>query len=586
MLIGNQKGERVQDAKNKARLEMLESNEGIEYFEPEKKVLSRSMDECVVAKCNQWFLDYGEEKWKAQVAEYVNNGKLETYAEHALHQFKHVVMWLREWACSRHYGLGTRLPWDQDVLIESLSDSTIYFAYYTVCHMLHSDINGKVPGSLQIKAEDLTDEVFDYIFMQKDSVSPQCKVPKDKLDAMRKEFLFWYPVDLRVSGKDLIFNHLTMALYNHAAIWPDDKYWPKSYFCNGHLLIDSEKMSKSSGNFLTLTDAVSEYSADATRVALADSGDTLDNANFSRQTANAAIMRLWLLDQFAKEMTTSTQLRTGELNEADRLFINEVRMLAEKACQSYAAMQYRDALKYCYFDLTSRKDEYKLHVGDSNMHKDILLEYIEIQLLALCPIAPHICESIWSEVLKKPTLIVNTSWPKLPPHDPALHRKRVTLFNSVEIFRRARDKTGSVEPPTHAVIYVAKEYLPWQQLALKALQALEFDKNGQPPANYINTVRASVEEAGMNKKQMKETLGFASFQAKEVATRGLEALNLATPFDEMQLMLDHKDFICKSLGIQGVEVFDSENQHPYDQTERRKMATPTNPIIFFYIDDA
>lgn len=28
---------------------------------------------------------------------------------------------------------------------------------------------------------------------------------------------------------------------------------PVSYFCNGHLLIDSEKMSKSTGNFMTLS---------------------------------------------------------------------------------------------------------------------------------------------------------------------------------------------------------------------------------------------------------------------------------------------------------------------------------------------
>jgi len=38
---------------------------------------------------------------------------------------------------------------------------------------------------------------------------------------MRNEFEFWYPLDLRVSGKDLIGNHLTMSLYNHSAVWPN-----------------------------------------------------------------------------------------------------------------------------------------------------------------------------------------------------------------------------------------------------------------------------------------------------------------------------------------------------------------------------
>ena len=31
-------------------------------------------------------------------------------------------------------------------------------------------------------------------------------------------------MNLRVSGKDLIQNHLTMALFNHAAIWDESKW--------------------------------------------------------------------------------------------------------------------------------------------------------------------------------------------------------------------------------------------------------------------------------------------------------------------------------------------------------------------------
>ena len=53
--------------------------------------------------------------------------------------------------------------------------------------------------------------------------------------------------------QDLIGNHLTMALYNHTAIWPDQpNRWPRSVRCNGHLMLNSEKMSKSTGNFKTL----------------------------------------------------------------------------------------------------------------------------------------------------------------------------------------------------------------------------------------------------------------------------------------------------------------------------------------------
>jgi len=57
---------------------------------------------------------------------------------------------------------------------------------------------------------------------------------------------------MRASGKDLIRNHLTMSLYNHAAVWEDPKYMPRSIFCNGWVLVNGAKMSKSTGNFFTI----------------------------------------------------------------------------------------------------------------------------------------------------------------------------------------------------------------------------------------------------------------------------------------------------------------------------------------------
>lgn len=141
-----------------------------------------------------------------------------------------------------------------------------------------------------VKPEDLTPQVWDYIFLSGPKPEP-CNIDSATLDLMRREFEFWYPFDLRVSGKDLIQNHLTFTLYNHTAIFPE-KYWPKSFRCNGHLMLNSEKMSKSTGNFKTLSEAIGEYSADCMRWALADAGDGMDDANFETTTANAAILRL------------------------------------------------------------------------------------------------------------------------------------------------------------------------------------------------------------------------------------------------------------------------------------------------------
>lgn len=86
-------------------------------------------------------------------------------------------------------------------------------------------------------------EVWDYIFFRDAKIPTKTPIKKEALERMRREFQYWYPVDLRVSGKDLVQNHLTFFLYNHTAIWPKQpELWPKGIRANGHLLLNSAKV--------------------------------------------------------------------------------------------------------------------------------------------------------------------------------------------------------------------------------------------------------------------------------------------------------------------------------------------------------
>lgn len=74
------------------------------------------------------------------------------YSSDVRHLFELTLDWLHEHACSRSYGLGTRIPWDEQYLVESLSDSTIYMAYYTVVHLLQGGVvDGSQLGPLEIR---------------------------------------------------------------------------------------------------------------------------------------------------------------------------------------------------------------------------------------------------------------------------------------------------------------------------------------------------------------------------------------------------------------------------------------------------
>lgn len=57
-------------------------------------------------------------------------------------------------------------------------------------------------------------------------------------------------------------------------------------------------MAKHTGRFLTLKHSLDEFGADATRIALADACDTLDDANFDNCVANKAILKLFVLEKW------------------------------------------------------------------------------------------------------------------------------------------------------------------------------------------------------------------------------------------------------------------------------------------------
>lgn len=139
----------------------------------------------------------------------------------------------------------------------------------------------------------MTDEVWEYV-LASGPYPKETDISKESLHTLKHSFSYWYPMDIRSSGKDLIPNHLTFCIYNHAAIFPEE-HWPLSIRANGHLMLNGKKMSKSTGNFLTLREALVKWGADATRLALADAGDGIEDANFDATTANASILRLHTL---------------------------------------------------------------------------------------------------------------------------------------------------------------------------------------------------------------------------------------------------------------------------------------------------
>lgn len=256
-----------------------------------------------------------------------------------------------------------------------------------------------------------------------------------------------------------------------------------------------------------------------------------------RDSANSAIMRLYLLDQFIEEIIREPdQLRSGEKIWMDRAFENAIIRLTSQTQQAYERMAFRDALKYGFFDMATIRDLYRNLAGQARMHSDCIMRWIESQAVILSPIAPHVSEYIWTIRLKKPSLLVYQLWPTFEKeYDHVLNSEFELLFSSLEEFRKIKEKslTSSLKHQKaslgqckrsvaaasldSAVIYVARDYLPWQQTVLKILQSvpLNDDTQGFPvTSSVISLLKSHPELAQLDKKSMNEVMSFASFKIK------------------------------------------------------------------------
>ncbi|XP_059773375.1 leucine--tRNA ligase, cytoplasmic [Balaenoptera ricei] len=585
MLVDGFKGQKVQDVKKTIKNKMIDTGDAYIYMEPEKQVMSRSSDECVVALCDQWYLDYGEENWKKKTSQCLKN--LETFCEETRRNFEATLDWLQEHACSRTYGLGTRLPWDEQWLIESLSDSTIYMAFYTVVHLLQGgNLRGQAESPLGIRPQQMTKEVWDYVFF-KEAPFPKAQIPKEKLDQLKQEFEFWYPVDLRASGKDLIPNHLSYFLYNHVAMWPEESdKWPVAVRANGHLLLNSEKMSKSTGNFLTLTQALDKYSADGMRLALADAGDTVEDANFVETMADAGILRLYTWVEWVKEMVANwDSLRSGPASTFnDRVFASEMNAGIIKTDQNYEKMMFKEALKTGFFEFQAAKDKYR-ELAIEGMHRDLVFRFIEVQTLLLAPFCPHLCEHIWT-LLGKPDSVMNASWPLAGPVDETLirssqylmevaHDLRLRLKNYMIPAKGKKTDKQHPQKPSHCTIYVAKNYPSWQHITLSVLRHHFETNSGKLPDNKI--IASELVNLPELKKYMKKVMPFVAMIKENLEKMGPRVLDLQLEFDEQAVLMENIVYLTNSLELEHIEVkFASEAEDKV-----REDCCPGKPLNVF-----
>ncbi|CCW66784.1 unnamed protein product [Phytomonas sp. Hart1] len=598
MIAGPYKGMKVSEAKQLTQDWIDKRGECMRYCEPIRQVISRSGDECVVALCNEWYIEYGQPQWKKAVMQHLE--KMNMFYPGVRNGFVEVLNWLSDWPCSRTFGLGTYLPCDEShtMIIDSLSDSTIYMAYYTISRFLHTNTNGslELSGSVDnefgLKPEMFTDDIFDYIYHgvgDAASLSSDVGMPLRSLELMRNEFEYFYPVDIRCSAKDLIQNHLTMFLYNHAAIWPNDESkWPRAIFCNGHIQVDNEKMAKSKGNFISLGEALDTYGADPTRLACADAGDTLEDANFVRDTAASFILKLTtLLDQAQEQLSSDEVMRKGDFNVFDKIFNNTMNTITTATEGYYESMQFRMVLNTAFHELMNEFSQYRLNCGDDLIHSSLVRRYYELLTLMMMPLAPHFCEHMWRNVLKKEGTVIDQRFPSPDaPLDYSLIVKNRVMMNVVKDIRSqvVKSEKQKKKQISSAVIYTLSVYSDWQVNALTQIQTIYKENDNSFPADIAKQIINSSSES-LPKNLIPDTMAFISFVRANVEKYGEQAMSLMPIVNDFDLLSNVSDNVRKLSGVNNIMVKHATDESCSGHAAARRKCRPGEPSIAFIFSE-
>ena len=526
-------------------------------------VKCRCGTECVVKLLsNQWFLDYSNKDWK-QKAHSCFEG-MNILPNEIRSEFDKVLDWLRERACARQHGLGTKVPWDKEWLVESLADSVIYMAFYII---------SKYVNKKEINGNDLTDEFFDYVFYgKKDSgeIANKINITKEKLEEIRNEFLYFYPVDSRHSGRDLVPNHLTFFVLNHVALFPEEN-WPQEIVVNGSVLMAGKKMSKSMGNIIPLRDAVRKHGADPIRLTILISAELLQDADFNVEAINGIKNKL---ESMYENSTKTKAEEIPELEPEDKWIFSMLQNLALNVSQSMDKIRLREALHHILYDFDSELQWYLKRTKSKQRTNisGILHKILSSRVLMLSPFAPHIAEEIW-EKLGNSELASKSAWPSsIGIEIDSKSIQTETLLKSIIDDINNILKVTKISPKK-ITIYTAEQ---WKSKAYNSIL-----KNVLDGQTNIGTIIKSL-IANKETEQIKKDPDFVKKTLNDILSEPVELrkgrMNIGQ-IDEKQIISSELSSLVKNDYDVELSVFSESDSEKYDPKNKAKAARPFKPAI-------
>ena len=568
-------GESVEAARNAIVKDLTDAGKLAKLYEILNKPITCRCGTRVVVHIvdNQWFINYGDPEWKKQAHHCLD--QMAILPEERRNEFNYALDWLKERACARKVGLGTRLPWDPDWIVEALSDSVIYMAYYLLAKFLAKDwVSFK---RFERSPENLPDAFFDYIFLGEGSaeaIARATRISKRIIEGMRNEFTYFYPVDMRHSAKDLVSNHLSMYIFHHTALFQRN-FWPRGVVANGFVLMERAKMSKSLENIVPLRQAIAKYGADPIRIGVLSTAELNQDTDFSESLVATIQERLVNLVAQSRKLGRRKTSGKRSASSLDRWMLSRLNGAVQTATAEMEKLRVREVINQILYHVDNDAAWYQRRLGPRKKPDDsrdrVLKQVFNLKARMIAPLAPHVAEEMWTSLGNK-GMVAREKWPEF---DKNLHDGTAEAAES--IVRQTLDDTAEILKatgltPKRITYYVAS---PWKSQIYQ--NALITAASQTPQGNFIRDIMSNPELRNIGKP----AVDFASKVIKQASQmkEGLRKSRTGLELKELKVLVDAKHFFSREFKAE-IQVWQEGDRDVIDPKDRARLAEPYRPAIF------
>ncbi len=509
------------------------------FYETSRKAVTRGGSKVIVAVLqDQWFIDYTPPWWKDRGHELV--AQMTFYPEKYKTYMHDIIDWLAFRPCARKRGLGTRFPFERDWIIESLSDSTIYMAMYTIAHLLRD-----------ISVDVLDEQFFDYVLLGKgtaERVAQDCSLDGAVLERLRQEFTYWYPNNQRHTAPPHLSNHLVFFLMHHAAIFPPE-HWPQAITLNELMIREGRKISKSKGNVIPLAHVSELYGVDLYRLYCALNADFATVVNWREQDTEALRRRFHALITVFAESVDAEPLRAAEYTHTDLWLLSRFYRRLQQSYELFDGFRIREGGINVVFNLMNDLRYYEKRAS-AERRRQLVRNVLNEWLIILSPLVPHICEELWHK--RHESFISLETLPQIKTEliNDQVEREEDYLRALVEDIQEIL-KVARIEPKK---IYLYSADAPSERWKWELFTALKDVPD-----------KEKIREAMQIRKE-KSTVNFM----KQLLKSNVEYAEL----DESAILAREQAFLRREFGC---EIGINEE---HDPTGKRAFAIPLKPAIY------